>query len=280
MKRKSKRKLKHTEIITYFVLMTFVFISILPIYWMWQAAVQPFSIEVNNPFAFPTGFTFEYLKSAWINGKMSIYMKNSIIVAVPRVLFVLLFSSMAGYAFGKLDWKGRNLVFRFILIGMMIPINAMLIPIYYSIQSMGLINSYWAMILPYFGLSMPFACFMLRAFYKDLPEEIMESAKIDGASKLKTWVHIMLPLTKPALTSLLIFEFMWSWNDYLLPMLTVYDDAYRTLPVGLMYFKGEYTTNTSLIAAGVTICTLPIIIVYSCFQRSFVEGITSGAVKG
>ncbi len=262
------------------ILILFVFISILPIFWMWLAAIKPFDPSVNDPFAFPTSFTLEYIKEAWTTGRMGTYMKNSIMVAVPRVAVVLLLASLAGYAFGKLRWKGRDLVFKFVLIGMMIPTNAMIIPLYYNIQQLGLINSLQAMILPYFGLSMPFACFMMRSFFRELPDELMESAIIDGAGKMKTWLYVMLPLTKPALTTLLIFEFMWSWNDYLLPMLMVYDDKFRTLPLGLMYFQGEYTMNTSLIAAGVTICTIPILIVYSIFQRSFVEGITAGAVKG
>ncbi len=275
-----RKKWKPSGILLNGTLILFVFVSILPIYWMWQAAIQPANPATNDHFALPTGFTLEYIVNAWTTGRMGRYMTNSIIVAVPRVLAVLLFASLAGYAFGKLKWKGRDLVFGFVLFGMMVPINAMLIPLYYSIQEMGMINTYWAMILPYFGLSMPFACFMLRAFYRELPDEIIESATIDGASKLRTWFCIMLPLTKPALSSLLIFEFMWSWNDYLIPMLMVYDDRYRTLPLGLMYFQGEFTMNTSLVAAGVTICTLPIIIVYCFFQRSFIEGITAGAVKG
>lgn len=275
---KMKKHIGHGMI--YVILILFVFISVLPIFWMWLAAIKPFDPSVNDPFAFPTSFTLEYIKEAWTTGRMGTYMKNSILVAVPRVAVVLLLASLAGYAFGKLKWKGRDFVFKFILVGMMIPINAMIIPLYYNIQRLGMINSLQAMILPYFGLSMPFACFMMRSFFRELPDELMESAIIDGAGKWKTWLHVMLPLTKPALTTLLIFEFMWSWNDYLLPMLMVYDDKYRTLPLGLMYFQGEYTMNTSLIAAGVTICTIPILIVYSIFQRSFVEGITAGAVKG
>lgn len=275
---KMKKHIGHGMI--YVILVLFVFISVLPIFWMWLAAIKPFDPSVNDPFAFPTSFTLEYIKEAWTTGRMGTYMKNSILVAVPRVAVVLLLASLAGYAFGKLKWKGRDFVFKFILVGMMIPINAMIIPLYYNIQRLGMINSLQAMILPYFGLSMPFACFMMRSFFRELPDELMESAIIDGAGKWKTWLHVMLPLTKPALTTLLIFEFMWSWNDYLLPMLMVYDDKYRTLPLGLMYFQGEYTMNTSLIAAGVTICTIPILIVYSIFQRSFVEGITAGAVKG
>lgn len=277
MKRNSK-KIKLCFI--YLLLIFFVFVSIMPIYWMWQASIKPFDPTINDPFSFPKGFTFEYLIEAWTTGRMGIYMRNSIMVAIPRVSFVLLFSSMAGFAFGKLKWKGRDAFFYFILFGMMIPINAMIIPIYYNVQRLGMINTLWAMILPAFGLSMPFACFMMRSFFRDLPNEIMESAIIDGANKFKTFQHIMLPLTKPAFVSLLIFEFMWSWNDYLLPMLMVYSDRYRTLPLGLMYFQGEYSTNVSLVAAGVTICTLPIILVYSLFQRTFVEGITAGAVKG
>ena len=262
------------------ILILFVFISIMPIFWMWQAAVRPENPLVNDPFSIPDGFTLEYIAQAWTTGKMGIYMNNSILVALPRVFFVLLFASLAGYAFGKLKWKGRNAIFILILTGMMIPINAMIIPIYYNIQRLGMINTLWSMILPSFGLSMPFSCFMMRSFFRELPDEIVESATIDGASKFKAWLYVMLPLTKPALVSLLIFEFMWSWNYYLLPMLMVYDDKFRTLPLGLMYFQGEYTMNTSLIAAGVTICTLPIILVYSIFQRSFVDGITAGAVKG
>lgn len=264
----------------YLLLIAFVLISVLPIYWMWQAALKPFDPAVNDPFSFPKSITFQYLSEAWTVGRMNLYMRNSILVAIPRVFFVLLLSSLAGYAFGKLKWKGKDLIFNFILIGMMIPINAMIIPIYYNVQKLGMINTLWAMILPAFGLSMPFACFMMRSFFKDLPEELIESATIDGAGRLKTWLYVMLPLTKPAFVSLLIFEFMWSWNDYLLPMLMVYNDQFRTLPLGLMYFQGEYSTNVSLVAAGVTICTLPILLVYSVFQRTFVEGITAGAVKG
>jgi raffinose/stachyose/melibiose transport system permease protein len=273
-----KRRFKASSLVLNAILILFVFVSIMPIFWMWQASVQPIDPKQNNPFVLPRSFTLDNLVKAWTVGKMGIYLRNSLIVAIPRVFGVLLMGSLAGYAFGKLKWKGRDFVFSFLLFGMMIPINAMLIPIYYAVKP--LINTYWVLILPYFGLSMPFACFMLRAFYRELPDEIMESATIDGANKLRTWVSIMLPLTKPALSALLIFEFMWSWNDYLLPMLLVYDDQYRTLPLGLMYFQGEYTLKTSLVAAGVTICTLPIFIAYCFFQRSFVKGITAGAVKG
>ena len=160
------------------------------------------------------------------------------------------------------------------------PIQAMVIPLYYNLQRLGLINTRLAMILPYFGISMPFGVFMMRAFFRDLPDALIESATIDGCNEFTTFIYIMAPLIKPALSALLVFEFMWSWNDMFLPMLVVYSDASRTLPMGLMFFFGKYTADHSLIAAGVTICTLPIVVIYTLFQKNFIQGMTAGAVKG
>lgn len=267
------------KLIVYFILILFLLISVMPIVFMILAALKTAG-ELNDPFALPTSITFDNVINAWTTGRMSKYMLNSIFVAIPRVSVVLLLASLAGYGFGKLKFKGRDAIFSFILAGMMVPIQAMIIPIYYNLQQYGLINTLGAMILPAFGLSMPFACFMMRAFFKDLPDEIMESATIDGCGEFMTWLYIMLPLVKPAVLSLLVFEFMWSWNDFLLPMLMVYEDTYRTLPLGLMYFFGEHTVDQSLVAAGVSICIMPILIIYIIFQRTFITGITAGAVKG
>jgi ABC-type glycerol-3-phosphate transport system permease component len=252
----------------------------MPIVWIVLAGLKDAAELNSNPFSFPKQVTFEHFRDAWTVGKMGKYFGNSVIVAVPRVAGILALSALAGYAFGKLKFPGRDGLFYFFLFGMMVPIQAMLIPLYYNMQSLGLINTYWALIIPSLGLAMPFAIFMMRAFFRELPDELMDSAKIDGCNEVTTLLYIMLPLMAPAFTSLLVFEFMWSWNDFLLPLLFVYDDGLRTLPLGLMYFFGEYTANQSLIAAGVSITILPIIAVYIIFQRTFIEGITSGSVKG
>ncbi|MDQ0972257.1 raffinose/stachyose/melibiose transport system permease protein [Neobacillus niacini] len=273
-------KFKISKLMIYFILVTFLFISIMPVLWIVLAALKDSSELSNNPFSFPQSITFENIIEAWTVGKMGKYFLNSIIVAFPRVIVILILATMAGYAFGKLKFPGKNALFYFFLLGLMVPIQAMIIPLYYNIQGMGLINTFWAMIIPNFGLSMPFAIFMMRAFFKDLPDELMDSAKIDGCNEFQTFFRVYLPLMVPAITSLFVFEFMWAWNDFLLPLLFVYDDAYRTLPLGLMYFFGEYTADQSLIAAGVSISIVPIIVVYIIFQRKFIEGITAGSVKG
>jgi raffinose/stachyose/melibiose transport system permease protein len=274
------KKLQLNKVLIYFVLVTFLFISIMPVLWIILAALKVPSELNNNPFAFPGAITFQNVIEAWTVGNMGRYFLNSVIVAFPRVIVILILASLAGYAFAKLKFPGRNALFYFFLFGLMVPIQAMIIPLYYNIQSMGLINTYWAMIIPNFGLSMPFAIFMMRAFFKDLPDELKEAAVIDGCNEFQTFFHVYLPLMVPAITSLFVFEFMWAWNDFLLPLLFVYDDAYRTLPLGLMYFFGEYTADQSLIAAGVSISIVPIIVVYIIFQRKFIEGITAGSVKG
>jgi len=274
------KKLSFGKVVAYIVLIAFLFISVMPIVWIVLAALKD-SSELNaNPFALPKAITFQNIVEAWTVGKMGKYFLNSIIVAFPRVTVILILATLAGYAFGKLKFPGRNGLFYFFLFGLMVPIQAMIIPLYYNIQGMGLINTYWAMIIPNFGLSMPFAIFMMRAFFKDLPDELMDAAKIDGCNEFQTFYRVFLPLMVPAITSLFVFEFMWAWNDFLLPLLFVYDDNFRTLPLGLMYFFGEYTADQSLIAAGVSISIVPIIIVYIIFQRKFIEGMTSGSVKG
>jgi len=266
--------------LVYAVLVAFLLLSVMPLVWMVVAALKETSDLNQNPFSFPSRITFENIIEAWTVGKMGKYFVNSLIVAIPRVFGILVLASLAGYAFGKLKFPGRDALFYFFLFGMMIPIQAMIIPLYYNMQNMNLINTYWALIIPSLGLSMPFAIFMMRAFFRDLPDELMEAAKIDSCNHFTAFIYIMLPLVLPAITSLLVFEFMWSWNDFLLPLLFVYDDNYRTLPLGLMYFSGEYTTDHSLVASGVAIAVVPIILVYILFQRKFIEGITAGSVKG
>jgi ABC-type glycerol-3-phosphate transport system permease component len=247
---------------------------------MWFAAFRVTDPKNPDPFAWPKAFTIGNIVKAWFVGHMNIYIKNSIAVAIPRVAVILVLASLAGFAFGRLKWKFQDGFFTYILVGMMLPAQAMIIPVFYNLQRLGLVNTLWALILPGFGMAMPFACFMMRAFYRDLPGELMDSAAIDGCNKFTAWLRIMLPLTKPALVSLLIFEFMWCWNDYFLPNIMIYSDNLRTMPLGLIFYRTKYTVDQSMVAGGVTICTLPIIIVFVALQRSFTAGITAGAIKG
>lgn len=266
----------------YLVLGTFLLISIMPVFWTWVAALKPkMDLEMgSDPLSFPSKIDLTNLVTAWVDGKMGIYTINSIITTIPIVFCVVIMASLAGYAFAKLKFPGRDGMFYFFLFGLMIPVHVLLISIYFTNNNFGLIDKRLGVILPSIGLAMPFGIFMMRAFYRDLPYELMESAKIDGCNKLKVLISIMMPLSKPAISALIVFQFMWSWNDLALPMLIYYSDTVRTLPMGLLFFKGEYYTNETLIAAGATIATFPIVLIYLLFQKTFIQGITSGALKG
>jgi len=269
-----------TKTVTYFVLILFFFVSILPVFWLVSRGLSYRTDLSFDPFELPTSLTLENIQEAWTTGRMSLFMSNSIQVAIPRVVGVLVLSTLAGYAFGKLKFRWRDQIFKFMLFGLMIPIQAMIIPIFFNLQRMGLINTKLGIILPYFGLSMPFAIFMMRAFFKDLPNDLMDSARIDGCNEFSTFYYIMLPLIKPAVSALVVFEFMWSWNDLFLPLMVTFGDRHRTLPLGLMFFTTDYTQDNTLIAAATIITIMPIIVIYIAFQRQFVQGITAGAVKG
>lgn len=271
-----------SRIAIYLFLLIFVVISLYPIVFSWFAAMKTKQelMTSPNPLTLPKTITFQNFIDAWSIGRMGRYFFNSICVTVPTVVGVLLLASMAGFAFGKLQFPGHKKLFLFILAGMMIPGQATIISLYYTIVDFHLVNNYLGVILPTLGTAMPFAIFMMRSFYLDLPGELLDSARIDGCNSFRAWWNIFVPLTLPALSALLVFEFMWIWNDLQLPLLIFYDDKVRTLPLGLKYFEGEHSSNQALIAAGVTICTLPITIVYLIFQRTFIRGITAGAVKG
>lgn len=266
----------------YAVLLLVLYISVMPIFFSWMAAFKSKKelMTYPNPLSFPRQWTLANFPKAWETGRMGRYMLNSLTVTIPSVLGVVVLASLAGFAFGKLSFPGRDKLFFFFLFGMMVPGQALIISLYYRISSLGLINKPLAVILPTLGTAMPFSIFMMRAFFRDLPNELMDSAQIDGCNLVQSFLYIFVPLIAPAISALVVFQFMASWNELQLPMLVFYDDSVRTLPTGLMYFKGKYNSDQSMIATAVTITTVPVIAVYVLFQRSFINGITTGAVKG
>ncbi|RYI13033.1 MAG: carbohydrate ABC transporter permease, partial [Acetobacteraceae bacterium] len=164
-------------------------------------------------------------------------------------------------------------------IGMMVPSEAFIIPLYYEMLKLGLINTYWALILPQVAMSVPFATIFMASTMRQIPAELLEAAVIDGATRQRVLWSIIVPLLRPAASSLALFLFIWTWNEFLIPLILVNDDALRTLPIGMLFFQGKYTVNTPVLTAGAIIVILPVILVYLAFQRKFIEGLTAGAAK-
>lgn len=268
-----------TEIAKHAILAAFATLSLFPVLWMWVTALRPAGEALGNPFTLPSAIVATNLQKAWVVGRFGDYFINSLIVTIPTVAAVVALSAMAGYGISRFKFPGRNLMFYGLLIGLTVPFQSVMIPLFYQLRDIGLLGTYWAMILPAIAFGLPFGVFLMQAFFEDLPHELSDAARMDGAHEFRIFWSIMLPLAKPAVASLVVFQFMSTWNNFLMPLLYLQSDDLRTIPLGLMFFQGRYTNDITLIAAGVAIATVPVVIVYLLFQRQFVKGLTAGAVK-
>jgi len=204
---------------------------------------------------------------------------NSVIVTVPSVLGVLAVSSLAAFSFARFRFKGDNALFLFFLLGIMVPPQAIVIPAFQIVSTLGLISNFLSLIFTYLSWC-PVGIFILRSFFRSIPQEIMDAARIDGCSSFGTYWRIALPLSKPALATVAIFYFVWVWNDFLYPLLYLQKDTMSTIPMGLMLFAGRYQVDWGMQTAALSIATFAPITFYLIFQDKFVKGLTAGAVKG
>lgn len=264
----------------YLVLTVFMLIVLLPIWGMLMSAFRAESQIASSPFSMPETWTLENFKQAWTVGKFNAFFKNSVIVTTAVVISSVFLSTLSGYAFGQLPMPGKKLLFPLMLVGYMVPFEAVIIPLYNWMNVLGLRNTYWALILPQVGLSVSFGTLWMSSFFENAPKELVDASIIDGCNRWQTLWMVLWPLARPATTTLVVLIFMWTWNEFLLALVMVQTEAMRTLPVGLAFFQGKYTSNLSLMAAGAIIVALPTVIIYMLFQRFFIRGMLGGAIKG
>ena len=219
------------------------------------------------------------LVTAWNQGHFSEYMISSLIVSGTASLLVCAVSLLAGYALGTMNFRGREVVFYVFLLGIMVPEEALIVPLYFDLRTLGLTDTYWSLILPQTAGILSFGVFWMRAFFRTTPPALREAAAIDGASSWNTLVRILLPISRPALLTLAMLSFMWTWNEFLLPLVMIATESRRTAPLGLSFFRGEHLTQYSLLSAAALIVAAPIVILYMIFNRRFIAGMMAGAVK-
>jgi ABC-type glycerol-3-phosphate transport system permease component len=246
---------------------------------MWIAALRSSSEVYVSPFSLPHELDFGNIVRAWTVGHFGQYFFNSIIITVPTVAGVVVLSSLAGYGIARFRFPVRLPMFYMLLLGLMVPFQSVMIPLYYQLRDLSLLGTYWAFILPATAGGLPFGTFLMQSYFSGIPRDMAEAARIDGCSELQVFWRVMMPLAGPAVSSLVVFQFVWSWNAFLMPLLYLQREAVRPIPLGMMFFEGRYTQDVSLIAAGVSISTVPVILVYLAFQRHFVRGLTAGALK-
>ena len=269
-----------TNLLLHTILIAATLVACLPFLWAILNSLKSNDAIFIEPFSVPTSPLWGNYAEAWVRGKFGTYLWNSVAIAIPGVAAKLAFASLAGFALARLRFAGSNIAFYLFLLGLAIPTNAILIPLYYTVRDLKLLDTLPGVILPQIGGAMPFGIFLMRAFFRSLPTELEDAARIDGCNDFGVYRHIMLPLSGGALGALFIFTFMASWNDFLIPYLFIHDQDKRTIPLGLLYFQGAYVSEYRLIFAGIVMSFIPTLALYAVFQRQFVSGITVGAVKG
>lgn len=248
-----------------------------PFLWMLTTSLKPVRLTFAPPYLFPQHFEWSNYLEAWNAAPFTRYYFNTIVMAAGITLGQVFFSSLAAYAFARLRFPGRDLLFLVFLGTMMVPLHVTLIPSYLIIQRLGWIDTYQGLIVP--RLVSAFGIFLLRQYYLSIPTALDEAALIDGASRLTIWWQIILPLSRPALATLAIFAFLFAWNDFLWPLVVTNDPQMQTVQLGLAMFQGRYGTRWTLLMAGTVTATVPAIIAFLLGQRRFIEGITTTGLK-
>jgi multiple sugar transport system permease protein len=253
-------------------------ITLTPVAWMVSASfMRPGEASTMPIHFFPLHPTLEHYRALTERLHVGRYFMNSFIIATVVTLISTLINSMAGFAFAKYHFPGRNKLFRFLLSGMIVPAQVTMLPLFLMLKTMGLVYTYVGVILP--GLASIFGIFLIRQFAGSIPDSFIEAARIDGASEFKIYRSVVLPLCRPILFTLALFTFMGTWNDFMWPLIVMTDNANYTLPVAIANLKGEHLLDLELMMAGSVITVLPVLILFLAFQRHYIRGIMVGGVK-
>jgi ABC-type glycerol-3-phosphate transport system permease component len=251
---------------------------VLPFGWMILTSFKTNADFVTNPFGLPTTWETANFAKAWETGHFLRLYANSLFITVTSVVGLVLTCSAAGYAFAHFGGRGAKLLFLYFLAGMMIPPQVILIPAFKVMSAIGLVNNPLSVILTYLAW-VPFAIFFFRAYFAGVPKELIEAARIDGASELSIFFRIMLPLARPAIVTVGIIYFVWIFNDFMWPLVYLNDDSLRTVTLGMMNFEGKYTSEMTLKTAALTLATLPPMIIFILFRKQIQGGLVEGALK-
>ena len=277
-----KTKKLTRSIVTKLIIGILVIIDIYPLFWMLTASFKTPDEFVSKPaYALNAGFYIQNYIDAWTRGKMAIFFNNSLICTVLSLVLIIVLSMTTTFALTKMRWKGREFFNRYFAFGIMIPVATSLIPLFQIFQRMHLINTRSCLILVYTASALSFSIYLLQGYMRSFPDEILEAAVIDGCGIYTLLYHIVVPLTKNAIITVLVIQFFFKWNDLLYSMTFVSSTELKTIQTGLLYFETEFgATNWGAIFASVSICVVPMLVMYLFLNKKVIEGMTTGAVKG
>jgi raffinose/stachyose/melibiose transport system permease protein len=276
MLRTLKKSVPHVVLLAYLLVILFPFLFVL------FSSVKKDNNEIAlNPFGIPKEFVFNNYIEAWVNAKISTYFFNSLYISIFSSVVTIILGAMFAFAVTRMrQGKWNGFLFSLVLIGMLIPNNALMLPIYTIVRKLGILNTHWALIIPYIANAIPFTIIILAAFMRSLPREIEEAAVVDGLKAQGIFARIIVPLTVPAMVTVFIVNFLGNWNEFLLANYFLSNDELRTLPVGMVQFRDQYQMNYAQMSAGIVYSVVPVIVIYAILQEKIIEGVTAGSVKG
>ena len=263
----------------YVILVAFAIFALTPILTVLGAALGPDDAAGGVTTGGVLGLHPGNFAQAWDIGHFGSYLRTSLLVSTTVVVVSLVLSILSGYALGTMRFRGATVVFYLFLLGIMMPSEAVLVPLYYDLRALGLTDTLWAVVLPQVAQSVAFGTFWMRAYFRSSSRALVEAARLDGASTWRILWQVLVPLARPAVVTLTVLLFMWTWNEFLIPLVMVTSESLRTAPLGLAFFQGQYTQGFTLLAAGACIVATPVVLLYVFLQRHFIAGMLEGAVR-
>jgi multiple sugar transport system permease protein len=253
--------------------------SLFPLLWMVSVSFMPAgAASTLPPPLLPVAPTLDNYRELFERVGMGRYLVNSFLVASAITLGSVMFNAMAGYAFAKLAFKGREQIFRALIGALVIPGQVAMMPLFLELKALGLVNSYGGVIVP--ALASIFGIYLVRQYARSIPDELLEAARVDGASELTIFTRIIVPLLRPIIVTLAVFSFLASWNDFMWPLIVLTDESRYTLPVALASLSREHVQDNELMMAGSVVTVLPVLALFLLLQRHYIEGLLAGSVKG
>ena len=269
-----------SRVAIYLVLALLAAVFLYPVILMALAAFKTTPEIFRNPFGLPSSWALDSFREVWERANFGLYLRNSLLVTGLSVALLLACAAPAAYALARYRFPLKALIFLFFLAGIMIPIRLGILPLYLLMRDLHLLNNPLSLVLTYAASGMPMSVFLLATFFRTLPVQLEDAARIDGCSELQIFSRIMLPLVRPGLATVVIVNIVPWWNDFFFPLLFIQDARWKTIPLGMQIFFGQHLTDWSLVFSGMLLASLPLLIVYLLMSRQFISGLTAGAVKG
>jgi multiple sugar transport system permease protein len=267
------------SVLLHIALVAGAIMALLPVIWMVAASLMPTGEATTLPPKFiPANPTIEHYRAVFTRLDMGRYLVNSTLVALLVTGTSLIINALAGYAFAKLRFRGRDVTFRVLTAGLMLPVQVVMLPLFLIFKQLGLINTYWGVIIP--SMASIFAIFLIRQYATAIPDDLLDAARIDGASEARIFRAVVLPVITPILATLAIWTFLTTWNDFMWPLIVLSDERRYTLPVALANLLGEHVQDVELMMAGSVLTVVPVLVVFLSLQRYYIRGIMAGSVKG